>query len=71
MSTFWASVEVEWIDGRTATYDVGGYALRHEAIGVRDGVLSLYMGNSAYGPYDHVASIPLDGVRKWHVKERA
>lgn len=70
MSTFWASVDVEWLDGRTATYDVGGYANRGEAIGVKDGVLSLYMGNSAYGPYDHVASIPLDGVRKWQVKER-
>lgn len=71
MSTFWASVEVEWIDGRTETYQVGGYARRHEAIQVRDGVLSLWMGNNAYLGPDHVASIPLDGVRKWHVKERA
>lgn len=41
MSTFWATVEVEWLDGQTATYQVGGYARRHEAIRVHDGVLSL------------------------------
>lgn len=69
MSTFWASVSVEWVDGRTETYAVGGYALRHEAIQVDDGVLSLYMGNNASRGPDHVASIPLASVRTWHVKE--
>lgn len=70
MSTFWASVEVEFTDGRMETYQVGGYARRHEAIRVHDGVLSLYMGNNAYLGPEHVASIPLDNIRMWHVKER-
>jgi len=70
MSTFWATVEVEWLDGRTEQYQVGGYARRHEAIRVSDGVLSLWMGNNAYLGPDHVASIPIDGLRRWMIKER-
>lgn len=70
MSTFWANVDVEWLDGRTETYQVGGYARRNEAVQVKDGVLSLYMGNNAYLGPDHVASIPLDGLRRWKVTER-
>jgi hypothetical protein len=51
VSTYWATVEVEWLDGRTENYQVGGYARRHEAIRTTDGVLSLWMGNNAYlGP---------------------
>lgn len=70
MSTYWASVEVEWTDGRTETYAVGGYARKSEAVQVKDGVLSLFMGNSAYGDPDHLASIPLAGLRRWQVKPR-
>lgn len=69
MSTYWANVDVEWLDGRTETYKVGGYAPRNEAVRVSDGVLSLWMGNSAYGGADHVASIPLDGLRLWKVRD--
>lgn len=69
MSTFWANVDVEWLDGRTETYRVGGYARRHEAIRVHDGVLSLWLGNNAYAGPDHVASIPLDGLRSWKIRE--
>ncbi len=70
MTTFWANVDVEWLDGRTETYKVGGYARKNEAVQVKDGVLSLYMGNSAYGDPDHLASIPLEGLRRWQVKPR-
>jgi hypothetical protein len=70
MSTYWASVDVEWLDGRTETYKVGGYARENDAVQVKDGVLSLYMGNSAYGAPDHLASIPLGGLRCWQVKPR-
>jgi hypothetical protein len=69
VSTYWATVEVEWFDGRTEKYQVGGYVRRNEAVRVTDGVLSLYMGNSAYGEPDHLASIPLSGLRRWHVRE--
>lgn len=69
MSAFWAKVDVEWLDGRTETYRVGGYASRYEAVRVDDGVLSLWLGNSAYGPYDHVASIPIDTLRHWKIRE--
>jgi hypothetical protein len=70
VSTYWATVEVEWLDGRTENYQVGGYARRHEAIRTTDGVLSLWMGNNAYLGPEHVISIPLGGLRRWHVKER-
>jgi hypothetical protein len=69
VSTYWATVEVEWLDGRTENYQVGGYAGRNDAVSVRNGVLSLYLGNSAYGPFEHLASIPLEGLRRWHVRE--
>jgi hypothetical protein len=70
MTSYWASVDVEWLDGRTETYEVGGYAREHEAIRAKDGVLALYMGNNAYGPPDHLASIPLAGLRRWQVRRR-
>lgn len=70
MSTYWARVEVEWLDGRTETFDVGGYAGEREAVQVKDGALSLYMGNSAYGPPDHLGSFPLTHIRRWWVKPR-
>ena len=69
MSTYWANVDVEWLDGRKETYRVGGYARRHEAIRVHDGVLSLYLGNNAYLGPEHVASIPLEGLRLWTARE--
>lgn len=70
MSTYWARVEVEWLDGRTETFDVGGYARAHEAVQVKDDVLSLFMGNNAYGPADHLGSFPLTHIRRWQVKPR-
>lgn len=70
MSSYWASVSVEWLDGRTETYQVGGYARRDQAVRVHDGVLSLWMGNNAYAGPDHVASIPLEGLRFWKIQER-
>jgi hypothetical protein len=70
MSTYWASVEVEWLDGRSETYKVGGYANERESVQVHDNVLSLYMGNSAYGSPDHVASIPIQGLRFWRIARR-
>lgn len=69
MSTFWANVDVEWLDGRTETYRVGGYATRSEAVQVRDGVLSLWLGNSMCGPPAHMASIPVDTLRCWKIRE--
>lgn len=69
MSTFWANVDVEWLDGRAETYRVGGYARRHEAIRVHEGVLSLYMGNNAYLGPDHLISIPIDTLRHWKIRE--
>lgn len=69
MSTYWANVDVEWLDGRTETYRVGGYARRHEAIRVADGVLSLYLGNNAYLGPEHVVSIPIEVLRDWKIRE--
>jgi hypothetical protein len=69
VSTYWANVDVEWLDGRTETYRVGGYARRHEAIQVRDGVLSLWLGNNAYGPPEHVVSVPIEVLRDWKIRE--
>jgi hypothetical protein len=69
MSTFWANVDVEWLDGRNETYRVGGYASRYEAVRVDGGVLTLWLGNSAYGPYENVASIPIDVLRFWKIRE--
>lgn len=70
MSTHWASVYVTWLDGHIETYQVGGYARRREAIQVENGALHLWMGKSPYSEPEHVASIPLGGLRHWKVQER-
>lgn len=67
MNTEIFDVEVEWLDGTVRTYRCGGYHSR-ECQNVTDGVLDLFLGNSAHGPLEHVASIPLDFVRTWRRK---
>ena len=73
-----ANVDVEWLDGRIETYRVGGYtnryggyANRYEAVVVKGGVLSLWIGNSPFGTPEHVAGIPLAGVRTWKIREES
>jgi hypothetical protein len=59
------NVRVEWMDGLKRTYMVGGYESR--PVRERDGVLVLHMGNSQYGPSEHVATISLANVREYKV----
>lgn len=68
MNTELFDVEVEWHDGTVRTYSCGGY-FSSNCLTVKDGVLNLYVGNNAYVPPEHVASIPLDAVRTYRRKK--
>ena len=63
-------VRVEWMDGETREYTVGGYAVGREAMTEGNGILVLHMGNRQYGPPDHVATIPLANVREYKAVRR-
>ena len=56
-------LEVEWMDDRKETFHIGGY--RGEGERVKDGVLNLHIKDGEMAATEHVASIPLAGVRKW------
>lgn len=62
MASRFYDIEVEWMDGKTGTFHVGG--CRDTEI-EKDGVLHLFVQDGTMAPLRRVISIPLVNVRKY------
>lgn len=66
MANEFFDVNVEFSDGERREYLIGGYGRDH--VQVAEGVLNLRIGNNAYTGTEHVASLPLDGIREYKIR---
>jgi hypothetical protein len=60
-------VEVEWMDGLTRPYVVGGVLSAGEAMKEHEGLLVMLRQDVEGAPKKHVASIPMVNVREYKV----